>query len=1207
MDVKDYVILTPGFQKSVNLAYDLRDYDKVSDFIPSAPALEILESLMLGAYDGASVERAHILTGPYGRGKSHLTLVLTALLREKDERLFQRILDAISDYSPRFFDSVTEYLHSERKTLPVIIQGSSNSLNQSFLYALQCALKDAGLEHIMPETHFQAAKRCVSLWEREFPETYQKFSHAIAPESARDFQIRLSEFQTEAYETFLSLYPQLTSGGQFQPFLGFDVVELYAQTAHTLKDYGYQGLFVVYDEFSKYLESNIRGTSLSDIKTLQDFAERCARSGQEQLHLLLIAHKDIENYIDRLPKNKIDGWRAVSERFHHLEMRSGYAQAYEIMGRAVGKTPAFQEEYVRARESLFQWSRQFVADSPLFNDISAEQRENIIYGCFPLHPVTAFLLPRLSELVAQNERTMFTFLCSRNKFTLPYYLENGNQAMLSPDAAYDYFEPILKREPYTSEINKLYSHTNGILSRLQSASLEAKIVKTLALIYIVNQFDRCPPTPDTLASAFGYLYPPDEIVRTLEGLENQKLLIYAKKSNGYLRMVSANANVQSLIRDETQRRMLTDNAKEILEDFTGDTYLYPARYNDENAIVRYFDLRFLYGDEIIAVEDWEKYADGTSADGSVCVALPRSEEQIAQLRDFFLNSPKARGNRVLFMAPKAFLEIEETACAYRALSSLMEKAADDEALLSEYEVYYEDVTEALDAFVRSFTMPELKRTEYFYCGERLPIYRKAQLSQQLSTICERVYYGTPIINNEALNKNELTASAANSRTKVIRALLAPDLPPMLGLSGTGQEISILRSALIATGVIQNWDSKPEISVSDCSDERLRAVLDLISRFFAESCKAEAVSFSVLYNQLIRAEYGIGMKRGPIPLYVAAILRNYRNALTILSNGQELEISADSLNAIHAKPEAYSVRLIDWNQEKSAFLTELEDIFAEYMTANEQRESAFSHIVKAMRRWFLSLPKCAKEARRIYHGSGDFQPIPRNAVRFANALKAPIANPHAFLFEKLPSCFQRESLPELAQDIRKAKDTLDFVQEKLIQGLEKDFVALFAPQSADGTAATSAAKDWYAQLSASVKEHVFNGTETRILDVFAHAANDSAQFLSDLAKPAAGLRLDDWSDHTVSAFNQAMGDFKKRVTEFHYAESAPKTESRQNAYTLTTIRDDGTKEVRTFDRIECSKKARLLKNDLMSSLEDMGQAISDGEKRQVLLEILESLR
>ena len=87
-----------------------------------------------------------------------------------------------------------------------------------------------------------------------------------------EFQARLSEFDASAYETFVEIYPRLTSGGEFNPFLGFDVVELYSTIAAALKDRGYQGLFVVYDEFSKYLEANIRGTSISDIKMLQDFA-----------------------------------------------------------------------------------------------------------------------------------------------------------------------------------------------------------------------------------------------------------------------------------------------------------------------------------------------------------------------------------------------------------------------------------------------------------------------------------------------------------------------------------------------------------------------------------------------------------------------------------------------------------------------------------------------------------------------------------------------------------------------------------------------------------------------------------------------------------------------------------------------------------------------------------------------------------------------
>lgn len=51
---------------------------------------------------------------------------------------------------------------------------------------------------------------------------------------------------------------------------------------------------------------------------------------------------------------------------------------------------------------------------------------------------------------------------------------------------------------------------------------------------------------------------------------------------------------------------------------------------------------------------------------------------------------------------------------------------------------------------------------------------------------------------------------------------------------------------------------------------------------------------------------------------------------------------------------------------------------------------------------------------------------------------------------------------------------------------------------------------------------------------------------------------------------------------------------------------GKQKERTFGRVEYSKMAKLLKNEIMNSLDEMGQAISDSEKRQVLIEALESL-
>ena len=99
----------------------------------------------------------------------------------------------------------------------------------------------------------------------------------------------------------------------FNPFLGFDVVDLYEEAVRGLKSKGYTGIYVIYDEFSKFLEANIKEASVSDTKMLQDFAEKCNRSGEAQMHLMLVSHKEIANYIDKLPKHKVDGWRGVSE------------------------------------------------------------------------------------------------------------------------------------------------------------------------------------------------------------------------------------------------------------------------------------------------------------------------------------------------------------------------------------------------------------------------------------------------------------------------------------------------------------------------------------------------------------------------------------------------------------------------------------------------------------------------------------------------------------------------------------------------------------------------------------------------------------------------------------------------------------------------------------------------------------------------------
>ena len=83
--------IAPGFQNSVNISYDLNNKEKIKNFIPTASALNLLEDIIQST-SPSSTERARILIGAYGKGKSHIMLMILSLLMQKDLSLFEKTL-----------------------------------------------------------------------------------------------------------------------------------------------------------------------------------------------------------------------------------------------------------------------------------------------------------------------------------------------------------------------------------------------------------------------------------------------------------------------------------------------------------------------------------------------------------------------------------------------------------------------------------------------------------------------------------------------------------------------------------------------------------------------------------------------------------------------------------------------------------------------------------------------------------------------------------------------------------------------------------------------------------------------------------------------------------------------------------------------------------------------------------------------------------
>lgn len=1199
-----------GFQTSINIAYDLNNEDKVKSFIPTMSSIDIIEDVILST----SVQdrgRARILIGAYGKGKSHIVLMLMSLLVKKDITLFKVLLNKIREQNTKLYSFLTDYINSDKKLLPIIISGSSTSITQSFLSALQIALKNENLTDLMPETNFKAAINMIELWKDSYRDTYNKFvSELNMP--INDFIVSLQEYNVSAYEKFDKLYPNLTSGSSFNPFIGFDVVELYEKVIDKLKDKGFSGAYIVYDEFSKYLESSIENATISDIKLLQDFAEKCDRSGDKQMHLMLISHKDIANYIDKnLPKDRVDGWRGVSGRFKHINLHNNFPQMYEIISAVIKKDYDFWHAYCRKNETHFnELIDRFQANGIL------DKNDNItaqiaVKGCYPLHPISTFILPRISEKVAQNERTLFTFLSSDDKNTLTAFLENakGDFPMLTPDYVYDYFEPLLRKEPYTSEIHKLYETTSKVLRTLNENSLSAKIIKTISLIYIVEQFEKLPPTKNMIVDTFRENVPDIEVINgVLTELIEKESIVYLKRSNGYLKIKeSSGVDISTQIQNIIDKTRQTSSVKDILNKCSFDSYMYPTAYNDENEIIRYFDFVFIDSAEFFSVTDWQRKIEKRSAVGVVYAIIPHSNEEIEQIREHIKNG-QCNHNRIIFVLPIRFTNIEKIAFEFNAVKILKDQISDDELLSDEYDIYIEDLEEVISRYILSFTRPETGEAEYFWNGVKQPFKRKAQISAKLSDICTVTYPNTPIVNNESINKDKLPTVAINSRNKLISALLQNELDLNLGLTGTGQDVSFMRSTLIQTGILLNEQVNPMLTLMP-QDANMANTLREIQEFFNNANEKEGKKFDDLYDRLTLPEFGYGMKKGVIPIYIAAVLHFFKKYLVIKNKNEEVRITADLLNSINETPKDFSAFMEDWNEAKSAYIDGLEDLFSDYVISKEKDYNTFTYIVFAMSRWYMSLPKYAKELKTIYKGKNSSpEKIPTAQIKFIGSLKQTDINAREYLFEKMFDIYGYKKFTiNIIDNIKNSKSTFDCAKTRLIKHLIEDVKDIFKSDQAESATLTSIVKDFIEGLRPTTFSYLFPNGEHKVLQLMNSISNDEKTFIERLAKAVTNLRIDDWTSDTISQFIVELEQIKRSILDYDLTiAQVDNSAAISNGYKVSFVRNDGKEVVKSFDKITYSDKGKLLYNEIAAALNEMGQAISEQEKRQILMEFIETM-
>lgn len=84
------ISIEDGFQYSINIAFDIHNEKKLSSFIPTKSSLKLIEDILLSTRDD-STDRARVLVGAYGKGKSHIVLSILSLLNGTQLNKFTKL------------------------------------------------------------------------------------------------------------------------------------------------------------------------------------------------------------------------------------------------------------------------------------------------------------------------------------------------------------------------------------------------------------------------------------------------------------------------------------------------------------------------------------------------------------------------------------------------------------------------------------------------------------------------------------------------------------------------------------------------------------------------------------------------------------------------------------------------------------------------------------------------------------------------------------------------------------------------------------------------------------------------------------------------------------------------------------------------------------------------------------------------------------
>lgn len=872
---------------------------------------------------------------------------------------------------------------------------------------------------------------------------------------------------------------------------------------------------ILVDEFGKFLEYAVGNDPGSELYFIQELAE-FANSPDHNILLITALHQNFGSYFYDLKANDRNEWEKVRGRLLDVSFNEPIEQLLFLAAERQ------QEMGFKIKdENKFDKLKNLLQKSNLINNTGILDGD-LARKLYPLDYLSAYVLVNALTRYGQNERSLFTFLSSNEKFGLKGLVLNSGEGF-HLGKVYDYLYTTLSSYLLDRKFNKDKSQWEAAFLAFEKIDLVAsnsielfQMLELLKSILLVNLFAREFGTWDEevlseYASLNMGIADPHKLITTLK---SQRVIYFSYASNKFKFATGTTLNIEEAIEDATKiiNKGLPVTAQ--LKRYIDLPVVQAKAYQYKFGTPRLFKYRF--------AEELDFAEPEGELDGYVNILFTDKEIK-SQLTEI---STKIKYPQ-LFVVVNSLDKIRRLLLEVDKINAVMETDAKDDIeaqtmLVEELKYLENEITELIESYLFS-SSPD---SYWIYDGKEIKITSKTDFNKKISQFCEEKYGITPRFRNELANREHLSTPIMTARKALLSDLLEYAFLEDLGYPKDRfpPQKTIYLSLLKDPGIHSEQDSLYGLGAP--TDPSYMPLWEQSIQFM-ESAVFSKRNLNELYEQLKSGD--LKLKKGFVEFWVPIFLIIKKEDFALFHNerGYVPYIDSDVLDLIHKKPSDYSVKSYKIEGVRI-------DIFHQYreITAigdGVGQGTSFIRIFSAFVRFYRKLPAYTLQTNKLTDQAKGF----RNAIQKAE-------DPATALFESIPTAlgygkinFEEDSavLKGFIDQLNGAIYELRTAYDELLNRIEASLLKVTSLKENDFSNYKSVLQSKYKGIKSYLLIPKFKVFHNRLMSKL----DDRDSWLKSLADQLLGKSIEQITDQEemilLDSFKEAFSNLD-RVLEVH---------------------------------------------------------------------------